>query len=75
VERPHLIDFPIFWVGVQLVELFVVIPVLLFWVPETWPIGVRVAIWAAAVIGVFVANYVVIRRLRAPEDTPSTGLR
>jgi hypothetical protein len=62
--RMHPFEVPIIWFGLQLVELFVLIPALLFWVPDpgAWPEAARWAIWIVAIIGVTAANYALRRR-------------
>jgi hypothetical protein len=60
----HPFEVPAIWFGLQLVELFILIPVLLFWIPDpgVWPEGLRIAIWVVALVGVTVMNYAIRRR-------------
>jgi hypothetical protein len=63
-EAVHPLEVPFIWFGLQLLELVVLVPVLLFWVPDPgrWPEAARVAVWFAALIGLTVVNYRVRRR-------------
>ena len=60
----HPVEVPVIWFGLQLLELVIVIPTLLFWVPDpgVWPEGVRIAIWVVALAGITAANYAIRRR-------------
>jgi hypothetical protein len=57
-------EFSPTWLLVQAFELFVVLPLLLALLPESWSRGAKVAVWIAAVIVVGVLNYLAIRHLR-----------
>lgn len=60
----HPLEVPFVWFGLQLLELVVLVPMLLFWVPNPgqWPEAARVAVWIAALIGLTVINYGIRRR-------------
>jgi len=60
----HPLEVPFVWFGLQLLELVVLVPLLLFWVPDQgqWPEAARVAVWIAALIGLTVINYRIRRR-------------
>jgi hypothetical protein len=60
----HPLEVPFVWFGLQLLELVVLVPALLFWVPDPgrWPEAARGAVWIAALIGLTVVNYRIRRR-------------
>jgi hypothetical protein len=55
---------PVAWLLIQAAEVFVLIPVLLFWVPDRWPRGVRIALWCVVVIAIVAGNLVFLRSRR-----------
>jgi hypothetical protein len=63
-EAPSLLEYPVIWFGIQLVELLVVIPILVVWVPDdgTWPEPLRISMWIVALVGVTAVNYAIRRR-------------
>ena len=63
-DAPSLLEYPIVWFGLQLAELLIVIPALLFWVPDPgeWPEAARIAVWVAALASVMAMNYALRRR-------------
>lgn len=63
-EAVHPLEVPFIWFGLQLLELVVLVPMLLFWVPDPgrWPEAARVGVWIAALIGLTVVNYRIRRR-------------
>lgn len=65
----HPLEYPLIWFGLQAVELLVIVPVLLFWVPDpgVWPEALRIAGWLAALIGLTFFNYSLRRRF-IPRD-------
>ena len=62
--RMHPLEVPVVWFGLQLVELFLIVPALLFWVPDPgeWPEAARWAVWIVALGGITAANYALRRR-------------
>jgi hypothetical protein len=62
--RMHVLEHPVIWLGLQLVELIVLIPTLLFWIPDpgVWPEGIRIGVWVVALVGVTAVNYAIRRR-------------
>ncbi len=60
----HPLEVPAVWFGLQLVELFVLIPALLFWVPDpgVWPEAARISVWVVALVGITIVNYAIRRR-------------
>lgn len=60
----HPLEIPFMWFGLQLIELVVLVPALLFWIPDPgqWPEAARIAVWVVALIGVTVINYTIRRR-------------
>ncbi|HEU4528597.1 MAG TPA: hypothetical protein VFT80_11795 [Actinomycetota bacterium] len=59
-----LVDRPTTWVGIQIVEFIVVLPLVGWLVPESWSSGARVVLWAGALLAIVLGNYLVLRRLR-----------
>jgi hypothetical protein len=62
--RMHPLEHPVIWFGLQFLELLVLVPALLFWVPDAgvWPEAPRIAIWVIAVVAVAAINYAIRRR-------------
>jgi hypothetical protein len=60
----HPLEVPAIWFGLQLAELFILIPALLFWIPDpgVWPEALRVGIWVVVLVGVTALNYAIRRR-------------
>lgn len=60
----HPLEYPVVWFGLQAVELLVIVPALLFWVPDpgVWPEALRAAVWLVVLIGVTFLNYALRRR-------------
>ena len=60
----HPLEYPLIWFGLQAVELLVIVPASLFWVPDpgVWPEALRAAVWLVALIGVTFLNYSLRRR-------------
>lgn len=60
----HPLEVPFVWFGLQFLELAVLVPALLFWVPDPgeWPETARVAVWVFALGGVTAGNYLLRRR-------------
>jgi hypothetical protein len=60
----HPLEVPFVWFGLQLLELFVLVPALLFWMPDPGqsPEGARIAVGVAALVGLTLINYRVRRR-------------
>lgn len=60
----HPLEVPFVWFGLQFLELAVLVPALLFWVPDpgVWPEAARVAVWVVALAGVTAGNYLLRRR-------------
>lgn len=60
----HPLEIPLVWFGLQLVELLLLVPALLFWVPDPgkWPEAFRWATWVVALIVVTFLNDGIRRR-------------
>jgi drug/metabolite transporter (DMT)-like permease len=60
----HPLEIPAIWFGVQLVGLMILIPALLFWVPDPgeWPEAARWAVWILVLFGLTAMNYAIRRR-------------
>lgn len=60
----HLLENPLVWFGLQIVELAIVVPALLFWIPDPgdWPEVLRWAVAVVALVALTYANYVLRRR-------------
>ena len=60
----HPLEYPLIWFGLQAVELLIMVPALLFWVPDpgVWPEALRAAVWLVTLIGVTFLNYSLRRR-------------
>ena len=60
----HPLEYPLIWFGLQAVELLVIVPALLFWVPDpgVWPEALRAGVWLVVLIGVTFLNYSLRRR-------------
>jgi hypothetical protein len=60
----HFLEHRVIRFGLQLVELLVLIPGLLFWIPDpgVWPEGIRIGVWVLALVGVTAVNYAIRRR-------------
>jgi hypothetical protein len=65
VERPRLVDLPMFWFVVQLIEFLILVRLLSSWVPVTWSNAARATLWIATGLVFCVVNYLLIRRVRA----------
>lgn len=65
----HWYDNPLPWLGLQIVEV-VVISNLVRLGLSTWSHEARWVVWASLLVVALVANYVVLRRLRARDETP-----
>jgi drug/metabolite transporter (DMT)-like permease len=57
----HPLEVPFVWFGLQLLELAVIVPALLFWVPDPgqWPEAARIAVWIIVLIAVTAMNYTI----------------
>lgn len=77
-EEPtgHLLENPFVWFGLQIVELAIVVPALLFLIPDPgdWPEVLRWAVAVVALAALTYANYVLRRRL-LPKRHPLTAGR
>jgi hypothetical protein len=60
----HPLEYPLIWFGFQAVELLIIVPALLFWVPDpgVWPEALRAGVWLVVLIGVTFLNYALRRR-------------
>jgi hypothetical protein len=58
----HPLEVPFIWFGLQFLELVVVIPALLSWVPASWSAEVRWGLWIAVIVGLTLGNYLLRRR-------------
>jgi hypothetical protein len=60
----HLLENPLVWFGLQVVEFAIVVPALLFWIPDpgVWPEGLRWAVAAVTLIALTFLNYGLRRR-------------
>jgi hypothetical protein len=60
----HPLEYPLIWFGLQAVELLIIVPALLFWVPDPgeWPEALRAGLWLVVLIGVTFLNYGLRRR-------------
>ena len=60
----HPLEYPLIWFGLQAVELLLIVPALLFWVPDpgVWPEALRAGVWLVVLIGVTFLNYALRRR-------------
>lgn len=60
----HPLEVPFVRFGLQSLELVVLVPALLFWLPDPgqWPEAARIAVWIVALVGLTVINYTIRRR-------------
>jgi cytochrome c biogenesis protein CcdA len=65
MRMPH----PLAWFIVGIVELFVVLSLLLFWVPDSWPHALKTALAVLALVAVTVGSLVFVRRVGQGEGT------
>ena len=63
-QSMHPLEYPLIWFGLQAVELLIIVPALLFWVPDpgVWPEALRAGVWLVVLIGVTFLNYALRRR-------------
>jgi hypothetical protein len=62
--RMHPLELPVIWFGLQFLELAILVPALLFWMPGPgeWPEALRWGAWVVALLGVTLLNYRIRRR-------------
>jgi hypothetical protein len=62
--RMHPLEHPVTWFGLQLLELLIVVPELLFWVPDpgVWPEAARIAVFVLVLTGLMAVNYAIRRQ-------------
>jgi hypothetical protein len=62
IPRPHVLEIPFVWFGIQLAEWAIVVSLIVAAVPRTWPTGAVVAVWIVALGVVATVNYAIRRR-------------
>jgi hypothetical protein len=61
-QRIHLLEIPVVWFGLQLVEWAIVVGLIWPFVPPTWPVPLQAAVWVVVLGAVTALNFAIRRR-------------